>query len=100
MTRKTAISLPDELYRAIERARRRAGKDRSTWIQEAASEYLKKRTKEADEEAWLAAYETVPLTPDEKSLNAWLERTAPERLAAAPPDAELLAPTRRRRRAR
>jgi hypothetical protein len=29
---KTAISLRDERYRDIERARKRAGKDRGTWM--------------------------------------------------------------------
>ena len=37
MTKKTAISLPDDLFRDIERARKRSKKDRSTWIQEAAA---------------------------------------------------------------
>jgi len=100
VTKKTAISLPDALYRDIERARRRAGKDRSTWIQEAASEYLKKRSKEADVEAWLTAYEKVPLSADEKALNAWLDRTLPERVTAAYADEEPVRATRRRGRSR
>jgi metal-responsive CopG/Arc/MetJ family transcriptional regulator len=83
VTKKTAISLPDELFRDIERARKRAGKDRSLWLQEAASEYLRKRTKEEEIEAWLTAYERVPLTADERALTEWLDRTLPERLAAA-----------------
>ena len=45
-SKRTAISLPDDLYRNIERARRRAKKDRSTWIQEAAEDYLRKRTRD------------------------------------------------------
>jgi len=68
VTKKTAISLPDDLYRDIERARRRSKKDRSTWIQEAASEYLKKRTKEEEEEAWLSADERIPMSEDERSF--------------------------------
>jgi len=32
---KIAVSLPDELYRALESARRRAGKSRSSVVQEA-----------------------------------------------------------------
>jgi predicted transcriptional regulator len=71
MTTKTAISLPDELFRQIERARKRSKMDRSTWIQEAASEYLKKRTKEEEIEAWLSAEERAPLTDDELSLLRW-----------------------------
>ena len=71
VTKKTAISLPDELYRDIERARKRAGLDRSNWIQEAANEYLAKRTKADEIEAWLSAYERVPLTEDELALDRW-----------------------------
>jgi metal-responsive CopG/Arc/MetJ family transcriptional regulator len=65
MTKRTAISLPDALYRDIERARKRSKKDRSTWIQEAASEYLKRRTEAEDVEAYFAAYERIPLSEDE-----------------------------------
>lgn len=65
LTKRTAISLPDQLYREIERARKRSKKDRSTWIQEAASEYLKRRTEAEDVEAYFAAYERAPLGDDE-----------------------------------
>jgi metal-responsive CopG/Arc/MetJ family transcriptional regulator len=68
VTTKTAISLPDDLFREIERARKRSKKDRSTWIQEAASEYLKKRTKAEEEEAYFAGYERVPITEDEAAF--------------------------------
>jgi metal-responsive CopG/Arc/MetJ family transcriptional regulator len=88
--------MSDDLYRDIERARKRAGKDRSLWLQEAASEYLKKRTKEEEIEAWLSAYERVPLSADEKALSAWLGKTLPERFAAAYGD-EKPVKTRRRR---
>lgn len=73
MTKRTAISLPDDLYRQIERARKRAGKDRSAWLQEAAGEYLKKRTKEEEIEAYFSGYERAPLTEDELSLIRWNE---------------------------
>src|SRR5713101_8552469 len=84
VTKKTAISLPDDLYRDIERARRRAKKDRSTWIQEAASEYLNKRTKEEEIEAWLSADERVPPTEDELALYRWKERHWAELFAVEP----------------
>lgn len=73
VTRRTAISLPDALYEQIERARRRTKKDRSTWLQEAASEYLRKRSKEAEIEDYFAGYERKPLTEDEISLLKWTE---------------------------
>ncbi|HYR92629.1 MAG TPA: ribbon-helix-helix protein, CopG family [Methylomirabilota bacterium] len=84
MTKKTAISLPDDLYRDIERARKRSKKDRSTWIQEAASEYLKKRTKDEEVEAWLSAHERVPLTEDELALDRWKARHWAELFAEEP----------------
>jgi metal-responsive CopG/Arc/MetJ family transcriptional regulator len=73
MTKRAAISLPDDLFREIERARKRAKKDRSTWLQDAASEYLKKRTKEEEIEAYFSAYERVPLTEDELASLRWNE---------------------------
>ena len=85
VTKKTAISLPDDLYRDIERARRRSKKDRSTWIQEAASEYLKKRTKEEEIERWLSAYERVPLTEEELSLQHWMDAHVGELFAEEQP---------------
>jgi predicted transcriptional regulator len=94
MTKKTAISLPDDLYREIERARRRAKKDRSTWIQEAASEYLKKRTKEEEIEAWLSADERFPPSEDELALYRWEEKHWAELL---PQDAAPVRPDRPRR---
>lgn len=70
MTKKTAISLPDDLYREIERARKRAKKDRSSWIQEAASEYLKRRSKEEMIEAYYEAYRRIPEGDDQAVIDA------------------------------
>lgn len=74
VTKRTAISLPDDLYREIERARKRIGKDRSGWLQEAASEYLRKRSKEEEVEAYFQAYERIPLTEDELAFIRWNEQ--------------------------
>lgn len=73
MTKRTAISIPDDLYREIERARKRLKKGRSTWLQEAASEYLKKRSRPEEIEAYFGGYERAPLTDDELSLLMWNE---------------------------
>ena len=73
VTKKIAISLPDDLFRAVERARRLSRKDRSTWLQEAASDYLRKRTKEEEIESWLSADERFPPTKDEIALQRWQE---------------------------
>jgi metal-responsive CopG/Arc/MetJ family transcriptional regulator len=40
---KIAVSLPDELYRALEGARRRTGKSRSAVVQEAVREWLRRQ---------------------------------------------------------
>ncbi len=60
MTKKTAISLPDDLYREIERARKRVNKDRSTWLQEAAADYLKRKTMQEKIEAYFDGYRRIP----------------------------------------
>jgi len=73
VTKRTAISLPDELFREIERARKRTRKDRSAWLQEAASEYLKRRTAAEEIEAYFSGYERAPLTDDELSFLRWSE---------------------------
>ena len=65
MTKRTAISLPDRLYRDIERARERAGLDRSTWIQEAAGEYLRKHDEAAKIEAYFDGYRRIPDTDED-----------------------------------
>jgi len=83
VTKRTAISLPDDLFREIERARKRSRKDRSSWIQEAATEYLKHRSKEEEIEAYFAAYERIPPNEDELSLERWKEEHLAELFADA-----------------
>jgi metal-responsive CopG/Arc/MetJ family transcriptional regulator len=97
VTKKTAISLPDDLYREIERARKRSKQDRSTWLQEAAGEYLKK-TKEDEIEAYFSAYERVPYTADELALQKWEEAHYAELFGHI--DSPAVARPARRRRAR
>lgn len=57
---KIAISLPDALFRQIERARKRSKKDRSAWLQEAASEHLKRRSKEELMAMYFEGYRRIP----------------------------------------
>ncbi len=83
MTKRTAISLPDELFREIERARNRRHMDRSTWLQEAAGEYLKHKSKEQEIDDYFAAYERAPLTEDEIALGRWMDEHAVELLEDA-----------------
>lgn len=42
---KVAVSLPDELYRALESARRRARKTRSAVVQEALRDWLRSQAR-------------------------------------------------------
>ena len=44
-TAKVAVSLPDELYRALESARRRARKTRSAVVQEALRDWLRRQAR-------------------------------------------------------
>lgn len=81
MTKRTAISLPDKLFRDIERARKRAGLDRSSWLQEAAAEYLAKRTKGARVEAYFDGYRRIPDTDDPDF--EWAERAGIESLRSS-----------------
>ena len=60
MTKKTAISLPDDLFRDIERERKRSKQDRSTWIQEAASDYLNRKTLQQKIDAYFDGYRRIP----------------------------------------
>jgi predicted transcriptional regulator len=87
LTKRTAISLPDDLYRRIERARKTAKKDRSAWLQEAASEYLRKHTKAEEVEAYFRGYERSPLTEDEISMIRWSEEHFGEALDGSPKQA-------------
>jgi len=94
MTKKTAISLPDDLYRDIERARKRSKKDRSTWIQEAAADYLKRKTMQEKIEAYFDSYRRIPDSDDDPEFRAmekaWLEDApwADEEWPEAPADAK------------
>ena len=65
MTKRTAISLPDDLYQKIERARKRSGSDRSSWIQEALGEYLARNDEAAKVEAYFAGYRETPDTDED-----------------------------------
>ena len=62
--------MPDPMYRDVERARQRARKDRSAWVQEAIAERLKREKHEADVAAYIRGYERFPETEEEM---AWAE---------------------------
>ncbi len=70
MTRKFAVSMPDPMFRDMERARKHARKDRSVWLQETVAERLKREKHEADVAAYIRGYERFPETEEEI---AWAE---------------------------
>lgn len=66
MTKRVAISLPDELFRHVERLRKRKRVPRSTWIQEAVGDYVRRVDDEALVEAYFEGYRRIPDTEDEE----------------------------------
>ncbi|OLD52163.1 MAG: hypothetical protein AUI58_04175 [Chloroflexi bacterium 13_1_40CM_2_70_6] len=65
MTKRAAISLPDQLYSRMERDRKTRRVPRSRWIQEAVHEYLAKRDEEKDVRAYFEGYRRFPETDEE-----------------------------------
>ncbi len=65
MARKIGVSLPDELFRSLERARRRERKNRSSVIQEAVRRYLAEDKEAEEAAAYARAYAEEPEDPTE-----------------------------------
>ncbi len=70
MTKRTAISLPDELFKKVECARRHAGQDRSSWIQEALGDYLARTDETAKVAAYFDGYARIPDADDDFEATA------------------------------
>jgi Arc/MetJ-type ribon-helix-helix transcriptional regulator len=62
---KIAISLPAELYRALEGARRRVGKSRSAAVQEAVREWLLREARGELVREYEQGYRREPESADE-----------------------------------
>lgn len=60
MTKRIAISLPDDLFRQVERVRKRRKLPRSTLIQEAVGDYVRRTDEKALEEAYFDGYRRIP----------------------------------------
>lgn len=60
MTKRIAISLPEELYRQIERARKQRRVARSALIQEAVGDYIRRTDEKTLEEAYFDGYRRIP----------------------------------------
>jgi len=61
---KTAISIPDDVFREAERYARRAKKSRSKLYREALAEYLARHAPDAITEAMNKVFEDVDQAPD------------------------------------
>jgi metal-responsive CopG/Arc/MetJ family transcriptional regulator len=75
MTRKVAISLPDELLAKVDRASRRSGISRSRFFGQAAETYLAAAHRRHEVEAYLESYRESPETDAElASTDVFLHR--------------------------
>lgn len=81
MTKKVAISLPDDLYQRLEQLRRRRGDPRSLVIQEALGEYLVRRERREQIEAYIRGYTEMPETEQEMAETEAWQRAAAKALA-------------------
>ncbi len=65
MSKKVAISLPEDLFSKMERARKQDGLDRSSWIQRSVLESLRRRRHDADVAVYVRSYTEEPEGPEE-----------------------------------
>jgi predicted transcriptional regulator len=75
---KTAVSIPDDLFRKADELARRLGKSRSQIYREALAEYLLRRDPEAVTQRMDEALEDVEAQPD-----AWLAEAGRQGLKRA-----------------
>ena len=79
---KIAISLPDEVFNAIEKERLACGISRSEFFRRAALEHLRREEEREAIERYIRGYQQRPETEDEN----WLYAAGVEALAADPWD--------------
>lgn len=60
MTKRVAISLPDDLFRRLERVRKKRRSSRSALIQEAVGDYVGRVDETALDEAYFDGYRRIP----------------------------------------
>jgi len=78
---RTSATFPADLWRGIEKDRKRRGVPRSRWLQEAARDYLVRQTEAEREARYFAGYEAIPDTDED--FNG-LSRLAAETLRKLP----------------
>lgn len=64
-TRKVAISMPDPLYREVERLRKTSGESRSRFFQRAVVKLLTEQKRQEAVERYVEGYRRMPETVDE-----------------------------------
>lgn len=57
---KVAVSIPGDLYRAVERSRKKSGKSRSTIVQDALRRWLKEQKEAREAVIYLNGYSRLP----------------------------------------
>ena len=65
---KIAISLPDEVLDAVERARHAKGESRSQFFRRAVEEHLTRARERADIEKYIRSYQKDPENSGEKAM--------------------------------
>ena len=65
---KIAISLPDDVYQAVEKARLAKGQSRSQFFRRAVEEHLRRAREREDVEQYIRGYQLYPETKEEVAL--------------------------------
>jgi metal-responsive CopG/Arc/MetJ family transcriptional regulator len=81
MTKKFAISVPDELFERAEQERASTRASRSGMVQEALAEWVRKREEERADDAYERAYRAMPEGLEEQEawaragISSWSDET-------------------------
>ena len=65
---KIAISLPDEVYQAVEKERLANGESRSKFFRRAVEDYMRRAKQRRDVEQYIRGYQQYPETKEEVAL--------------------------------
>ena len=65
---KIAISLPDEVYQAVEKERLAKGESRSQFFRHAVEEHLRRAREREDVERYIRGYQLYPETKEEVAM--------------------------------
>jgi metal-responsive CopG/Arc/MetJ family transcriptional regulator len=68
VSKKVTISLPEDLFKQLEKMRRAKKLDRSTWVQEAVSDAIKRERRTEMDRAYVESYRNDPEEVDEKEI--------------------------------